>query len=133
MTKEGCEPRAADHDFSCEALVSSVLHNMHLCSDPGESLYSGGPQGNGISYVSVHDRTLDPSSGLKHAAHFHEYLIYITKEQNSLLAEEDNVDLIKVRSLMFHVAVFLVLDKPCFSSSFYAATETFPLCGTYRK
>lgn len=69
-------PEAADHDWHCERLTPSVIHRMNISEDPSDSLYSGGTDGNGKTFVSIHNQTLDPSSGIKHTAHFYEYLCH---------------------------------------------------------
>ena len=56
----GDAPKAADHDFCCERVIPTVIHRMNISRDPGESLYSGRPDGNGHTYISMHDETLDP-------------------------------------------------------------------------
>ena len=53
---------------------------MNLSRDLSDSLYSGGPNGHGRTYVSVHNNTLDPSSGLKHMAHFYQYEVHRVRE-----------------------------------------------------
>ena len=41
---------------------------MNITSTPWESLYSGGFNGIGQPYISVHDGTFDGSNGFKHAS-----------------------------------------------------------------
>ena len=77
----GAKPLALDHNFHNERVVPSAIHNMNISGNPGDSLYSGGPDGNGRSFVSVHDQTLDPSTGLKHAANYYQYLLHVVKER----------------------------------------------------
>lgn len=60
----GIELLATDHDWCCEKLIPSVIQLMNNSADPGELLFSGGPNGNGRTFVSFHDRTLDPSSSM---------------------------------------------------------------------
>ncbi len=59
----GASIEAADHSWCCEKLVPSVIQVMNNSPDPGDSLFSGGSKGNGRTFVSIHDATLDPSSG----------------------------------------------------------------------
>ena len=75
---------SCDHDIGGIAkLIPSVSHFMNQSTNPGDSLYSGGPGGTGFTTVAVHDATLDPSSGMKHAAHFHTFLKYLAYENGS--------------------------------------------------
>ncbi len=53
---------AADHGWVCEKMVSSVIQMMNNSHILGASLLSGRPNGNGRTFVSFHDATLDPSS-----------------------------------------------------------------------
>ena len=66
----GSEVVAGDHNFSAHKITPSVIHFMNQSSNPADSLYSGGSEGTGRTYVSLHDAILDPSNGWKHAAHF---------------------------------------------------------------
>ena len=43
---------------------------MKITSDAGGYIYSGGEEGGGRVYLSVHNDTFDPSTGIKHAANF---------------------------------------------------------------
>ena len=45
------------------------IHFMNKSIKPGDSLYSGGVNGTGQTYVALHNAILNPSSGMKHAAH----------------------------------------------------------------
>ena len=63
---------------------------MNLSENPGDSLYSGGQDGHGRTWASPHDCTLHPSTGLKHAAHFYQYLLHVAKENLS----EDEYDMV---------------------------------------
>ena len=80
----GTHARATDYDFHNERVVPSVIHCQNISGNPGDSLYSGGPQGYGRTYMSVHDHTLDPSTGLKHCAHYYQYLLHVVKEEQSI-------------------------------------------------
>ena len=71
IVPEGTNVVAADHDFSCEKLTPSVTLRMNLTETPGESLFSGGKDGNGKIYVSLHDATMDHSTGFKHVANLY--------------------------------------------------------------
>lgn len=74
IVNPGASVQAGDHDFTCSRLVPSVIHKFNLSKYPGDSLYSGGPDGTGQTFVAVHDATLEPSTGLKQAAHFLQFL-----------------------------------------------------------
>ena len=65
---------AGDHDWHCQRLVPSVLQLMNRSPDPGDSLFSGGINDNGRTFVALHDATLNPSSRLKHYAHFFQFM-----------------------------------------------------------
>ena len=70
--------QACDNDYGSVAnILSSVIHNMNQSRNHGDLLYSGGPDGTGRTFVSLHDETLDPSSGYKHDAHFHQLFLYL--------------------------------------------------------
>lgn len=62
-------PVAADHDFTSEKIIPSVTLRMNLTTNPGDTLVGGG-KGTGVGqiFVSLHDATLNPSTGLKHSA-----------------------------------------------------------------
>ena len=60
----------SDHSFGNQnKLIPSVIHFMNKSIEPGDSLYSGGVNGTGQTYVALHNSILNPSSGMKHAAH----------------------------------------------------------------
>ena len=55
---------AGDHDFAgVNKLVPSAIHQMNQSTNPSDSLYSGGPDGTGRTFVSVHDALLGKSLG----------------------------------------------------------------------
>ena len=60
-------PISSDHDFNTEHLISSVTYRMNITSDTGDSLYSSGYELGGYVYVSVHDATFYPSTGINNA------------------------------------------------------------------
>ena len=75
--------QACDHDYGgFSKTVTSVIHNMNQSINPGDWLYSGGPDGMGRTFVSLHDGIFDASSGYKHAAHFHQFLLYLAHSYN---------------------------------------------------
>lgn len=84
LMEPGQKPKASDHDFLSERGVASVIHRMNISNNPGDSLYSGGPDGHGRGYVSTHNATLDPSTGMKHIAHFYQYLLHVAREQSAV-------------------------------------------------
>ena len=47
---------------------------MNLKETPRESLFSGGEDGNGIIYVSVHDATMDRSTRIKHVVNIYRFI-----------------------------------------------------------
>ena len=71
------------HDFSFKSLTPSATLQMNLTDTPGESLFSGSEDGNGRIYVSVHDSTMDYSTGLKHVPNI--YIIMRYKSEMSTL------------------------------------------------
>ena len=83
IVQPGTSMEAADHDFTHTRVVPSVIHLMNQSTYPGDSLYSGGPDGTGCTFVSVHDATLDPSSGMKNAAHFNQFLLRLAREHDA--------------------------------------------------
>ena len=55
-TLESC-----DHNFEgIHKINPTVIHHMNQSTNPGDSLYSGGPDGTGRVFVSLHDALLDP-------------------------------------------------------------------------
>lgn len=60
----GASIEAADHSWCCEKLVPSVIQVMNNSPYPEDSHFSSRGKGNGRTFVSIHDATLDPSSGL---------------------------------------------------------------------
>lgn len=65
---------AGDHGWYCEKIVPSVVQVMNNSPDPGASLFSGGPTGNGRTYIAFHDATLDASSG--------EFIVHVYNSSN---------------------------------------------------
>ena len=63
IVQPGTSIEAGEHDFTHTRLVPSVIKLMDQSTNPGDSLYSGGPDGTGHTFVSVQAATLDPSSG----------------------------------------------------------------------
>ena len=63
-------PSSSDHDFNTENLIPPVTHRMNITSDSGDSIYSGGEEGGGCMYLSAHDATFEPSTGINHAGIF---------------------------------------------------------------
>ena len=74
----GTSVQACVHYYGGVAnIVLSVIHNINQSTNPGDSLYSIGPDGTGRTFFSLHDATFNPSSGYKHAAHFRQFLLYL--------------------------------------------------------
>ena len=84
LMEPGQTPQASDHDFLSKRGTVSGIHRMNISNNPGDSLYSGGPDGHGRGYVTTHNATLDPSSGLKHIAHFYQYMLHVAREQSAV-------------------------------------------------
>ena len=57
---------------------------MNKSTEPGDSLYSGGPDGTGQTCVALHSTILGPSDGMKHAAHFIKFLVEKASEKSFL-------------------------------------------------
>ena len=68
---------------------------MNQSLDPANSLYSGGLEGTGRAYVSLHDAILDPSNGWKHAAHLARFIVRIANEQDFILSHDNPVKYVK--------------------------------------
>jgi hypothetical protein len=49
-----------------DKIVPSVENYMNIGRSTGESLYSGGKEGNGIVQVALHDHTFEPSNAFAH-------------------------------------------------------------------
>ena len=62
-------------------MIPTVLHSMNITGNPDDLLYSGCQNGKGLVFVSLHDKTLDPLSCLKHAAHYLMYLLHRVREK----------------------------------------------------
>ena len=63
------EIHAADHDYTGTGkIVPSVIVDFNIGQDPSESLLSGGKDGNGMIYVSVHDGVFQKSNNYRHVA-----------------------------------------------------------------
>ena len=59
--------QAADHDYeSLSKVIPSVSLIMNIGEEPGDSLLSGGVDGNGKLYVSLHDSTFHKSTNFHH-------------------------------------------------------------------
>ena len=84
--------RASDHDWSCESHALTVLQHMNISENPNDSQYSGGKDGTGFVTVSVHDRTLNPSTGLQHSANIYDYISRLAKERCNDNDDLDNND-----------------------------------------
>eukprot|EP00957_Ditylum_brightwellii_P114165 8703280-Ditylum_brightwellii.AAC.1 len=44
---------AGDHSFTCLRLTPSIIHVFNQSTNPGESIYSGGPDGTGHTFVNI--------------------------------------------------------------------------------
>ena len=62
---------AADHNWHAEKIVPSIKNRMNITETAVKLLYSGGPNGLGRIFVSFHNETNDPSTGLKHITNAH--------------------------------------------------------------
>ena len=63
---EDSECIAADHDYSKFKITPSVSLSMNIGEEPGDSLFSGGVDGNGTIYASLHDATFEKSDNYRH-------------------------------------------------------------------
>ena len=68
LVREGDTNQAADHNWGCDKLTPSVRLQMNIGKDPAESLFSGGPQGNGKISVALHDAVFESSDFFTHNA-----------------------------------------------------------------
>ena len=50
-----------DHNFKCDKVFTSVIHQLNAAKYVEAYQYSGGPEGNGTIAVALHDSTLEPS------------------------------------------------------------------------
>ena len=64
IVAEGQAPSALYHQLNTDHLIPLVTHRMNITSDSGDSLYSGGEEGVGWLYISFHNTTFDPSTGV---------------------------------------------------------------------
>ena len=64
-------------------MVPSVTNRMVIIEIAVELLYSGGPNGLGRIFVSVHNATTDPSTELKNVANAYEVLINLSEKSRS--------------------------------------------------
>eukprot|EP00978_Attheya_sp_CCMP212_P010158 scaffold24367_cov73-Attheya_sp.AAC.2 len=69
IVSEKGETVAGDHDFKCDKVVASVIHQLNIAKDVEEFQYSGEPEGNGTIAVALHDSTLEPSDVFTHNAY----------------------------------------------------------------
>ncbi len=119
LVASGTKIEAADHSLYCEKLIPSVIQSMNKFPNPGDSLFSGGVNGNGRTFISIHDAALYLSSvelimfilfftdeqimlmyevpcsnsGYKHATHFVEFahhLAYGRPLPHGILIEDDD-------------------------------------------
>ena len=83
IVRSSTSVQSCDHDYNDVAkVVPSVIHNMNQYKNPGDSLYSGVPNGTGSTFVLLHDATFDTFLGYKHTAHFHQLLLYLDHSRN---------------------------------------------------
>mmetsp|Transcript_13746 Transcript_13746/g.20163 ORF Transcript_13746/g.20163 Transcript_13746/m.20163 type:complete len:801 (-) Transcript_13746:170-2572(-) len=59
---------AADHDWKQFKMTPSFTLDMSISEDSGDSLLSGGNDGNGRIYASLHDATFEKSTNYHHVA-----------------------------------------------------------------
>ena len=98
--------RAADHDWHCESLAMTVIHHMNISENPNDSQYSGGKEGTGFVTVSVHDRTLNPSTGLQHSANSYDYILRQAKKR----CNADDVDNLETLKRFFPLLLHIETD-----------------------
>lgn len=93
IVQEDTTVEACDHDYKTAKVTPSVIHRFNQSTNPGDSLYSGGPDGTGRGFVSLHCAMLDPSDGMKHAANFHQFLQLLARENRS--SRDETVDTVQ--------------------------------------
>ena len=74
---------ADDHDWSILKAAASVTFTLNIGEDPGESLFSGGENGQGEITVSLHDSIFNPSTSRHHAV----LMLGCLREKVQLVAE----------------------------------------------
>ena len=99
FVENGTQVHASDHDWSFLKIAPSVTSMLNIGREPGESLFSGGQNGQGEITVSLHDSTFHPSTSRHHAASMIGYLREkagtVAKEtQAASLSEDIDVDAI---------------------------------------
>ena len=65
---EDGEWHAADHDYSTFKITPSVTLSINIGEEPGDSLFSGGVDGNGRMHASLHDSIFEKSDNYRHLA-----------------------------------------------------------------
>ena len=79
----GTSVQACDNYYvSVAKTIPSVIHNINQSRNPVDSLYIGGPDGRGCTFVLLYDATFDPSLVYKHFAHFHQFLLYLAHSRD---------------------------------------------------
>ena len=64
-------------------MVPSVTNHINITETTGKLIYSGGPNGLGRIFVSVHNATTNPSTGIKHIENGYEVLINLSIKSRS--------------------------------------------------
>ena len=83
IVRSGTSVQACDNYYvSVAKTIPSVIHNINQSRNPVDSLYIGGPDGRGCTFVLLYDATFDPSLVYKHFAHFHQFLLYLAHSRD---------------------------------------------------
>jgi len=102
---------ASDHDWSFLKIAPSVTSMLNIGRDPGESLFSGGKNGQGEIPVSLHNSNFYPSTSRHHAASMIGFLREkartVAKETQATSLSED----IEVDAITDSVESFLSDDR----------------------
>ena len=88
-----------DHNFTKHNVVPYITLIINITGTAGKSIFSGGVEGSGKVSVSLHDKTLNSSDGLKHASD----LINIMKDEARPHFTDDDRDTIQPTAYLLHM------------------------------
>ena len=81
----GQYPRVIDtnNDWNAEKMVPSITNRMNITETADKLLYSGGTNGPGRIFVSVHNAITNLSTVIKHIANVYKVLINLSRKSRS--------------------------------------------------